>query len=184
MDKNGSRFFAGLTVAALSLVGTTALAHEDRDLGQGYSIAVGFNNEEPPNPYAGGANGLDFYPFYESPLGSGNFVSLDTALGDKVEICAISIIVKSESWGAPIVKKIRLNGPFTRTIGEEGFIDYVKSFTPPSAGFYGFIVSGELKKKGEQKVEFEEKFVCGEGSLDRDSDGNVVSNFECVGPHP
>jgi len=158
---------------ALAAFSTSLYAHEYRYLSNGYAIQVGGDIEP---PVAGQANGLDVFAFFQTnPSDLSTAVGLDRTQGDIVDVVAIPLKLKYETFNSPVSKIFPLLTNFNDAVIED-FPALVADFTFPKKGVYGFIVAGKIKKQGQPEKFFVEKFVCGAGSQDT----TFGSDFECV----
>jgi len=149
--------------AAISALSCTAQAHELRFLSNGYIIGVGSHVEPVIH---GQPNGNDFYAAHETVIGDiDSSVFLDVSAGDKIELITIPVKLKREDFNSPIIHIFPALTAYTQT-DIDGAPGLTSSFTFPSAGAYGYIVFGEIKKAGYPELHFHEKFVCGAGSRD------------------
>lgn len=163
-----------LLALALTAFTLPTQAHEFRYIGNGYAIQVG-SVEEPP--VHGVLNGIAFFAGKESVPGDVSTIAfLDRTQGDIVDVVAIPFKLTSESYNAPISQIFPILAAFEQTVIEDS-VGYSKDFTYPTAGAYGYIVSGALKQHGQSQYKFfVEKFVCGAGSQDT----TYGTFFECV----
>ncbi|WP_019868265.1 hypothetical protein [Methylovulum miyakonense] len=160
-------------IVSLAALALPAQAHELRGLGNNYFIGVG-SHVEPA--IAGQPNGIDFFAWRNSVPGDFDTAEyLDKAAGDKVEITALPIKLATENFNAPIIQFFPLLTGLNQ-IDIEGSPGYTKTFNYPTAGAYGYIVVGEIKKQGHSTKYFVEKFVCGAGSQDT----TFSTSFDCV----
>ncbi len=160
-------------IVSLAALALPAQAHELRGLGNDYFVGVG-SHVEPV--IAGQANGIDFFAWRNSVPGDFSTAEyLDRSAGDKVEITALPVKLASESFNAPIIQFFPLLTGLSQ-IDIEGAPGYSKNFTYPTAGAYGYIVVGKIKKSGHSTKYFVEKFVCGAGS----QDNTWGTSFDCA----
>lgn len=165
-----SMMFLTLILGAFAL---TAQAHEFRDLGNGYIIGIGADTEPPTT----GINKADFFAFYGTFSDPSTWVALDRTAGDKVVVGGFAAKFASEDYNAPITQVFfPILYQFTQAV-IEGDIGYLSNnFNVPTAGAYGYVIAGELKKAGHPKKEFVKRFVCGAGSIDT----VLATSFECI----
>lgn len=166
-----SMMFLTLILGAFAL---TAQAHELRNLGDGYIIQVG-NSVEPPLT---GSNKADFFAWYgDFNADPSTWEVLDKAAGDKVNIGGFAAKFATDSFNAPITQVLfPVLYQFMQTEIEETVAYQSNAFNVPSAGAYGFVIGGELKKTGHPKKVFLQKFVCGGGTQDT----TYGTDFECI----
>ncbi|MFZ2450249.1 MAG: hypothetical protein WAW36_07010 [Methylovulum miyakonense] len=150
-------------IVSLAALALPAQAHELRGLGNNYFIGVG-SVTEPVT--AGQANGFVFFGWHNRVAGDFDTAEyLDKSAGDKVNVTALPVKLATENFNAPITQIFPLLTGLNQTV-VEGSPAYSKDFTYPTAGTFGYIVVGEIKKQGYPSKYFVEKFVCGAGSQD------------------
>ncbi|POZ51242.1 hypothetical protein [Methylovulum psychrotolerans] len=159
--------------AAISAFSFTAQAHELRFLSNGYIIGVGSHVEPVVH---GQTNGNDFYAAHETVIGDINSsVFLDVSAGDTIELITVPVKLSTEDYNAPITQIFPALTAYSQTTIDDA-PGLTASFTFPTAGTYGYIVFGEIKKVGYPTLFFGEKFVCGAGSRDT----VYGTSFECA----
>lgn len=149
-------------IAALAAFGAMsgAQAHEGRQLGKSYYIWVG-SWDEPA--YAGFKNGIDLYPEYMTA--TGKHVPIDTNAGDTFEVTTTDVYFWPEDSADNNAGNATYHAPMHAPEWKWGSVgNYVNNFFPTVAGAYGFHIVGTIGKKGKRPYNFDEYFICGEGS--------------------
>jgi hypothetical protein len=167
--------FNKILFLTLSILAFTAQAHEYRYLGNHYAIQIG--NDGEPGPTAGNHQVEVFALYVPDPNDPNTAEFLSRQAGDKVNIAVLPTKFASESYTAPIVQVLfPILTAFQETIIEDSPAYLSNVYNIPSAGAWGFVVTGEIQKKGKSKKAFLQKFVCGAGTHDT----QFGSDFECI----
>ncbi len=145
-----------------------------------FMLHVGFKNEP---AFSGAINGIDLnVAFYDDAKNPDHTVPVNMR-DVKVDAVSLStaelLFLNQDAVNAKVTRRTALNASMlSQVYGTAG--EYVLYFRPSKAGAYGFHLVGTLTHNGVTR-NFDETFVCGNGSQDRDpTTGAIKTKFGCV----
>jgi hypothetical protein len=150
---------AGVFLACLTVLASSASAHEVRSVGPNgeYTLVVGWFIEP---AFTGVVNAFDV-----RITRSADKKPVNTAKGDIVDLEVEVQYRASEEEKAPVVDSVTLPNKVSITYGTES--RYASWFKPVRSGAYAFRVKGKISDASDAKagaLTIDETFVCGKGS--------------------